>query len=187
MTLEELYWIGQTVAAVAVVASLFYLAMQTRQMAHAQRNTMHLARAQEITTHMMRQSERDLASIFVKADHGERLDDVEFRQMMSFVFPIVDGIEEQHRQYKEGSVDEARWNATRLNMKLFFRSAENRALWRMLSFRAGKDFAALMNGMVEQARREPPLVLSDIWHAFRTEERSLQPPDFITAKRPTPV
>ena len=39
MTLEEIYFVSQTIASVAVIASLVYLALQTRQAARSARAT----------------------------------------------------------------------------------------------------------------------------------------------------
>lgn len=183
MTLEEIYWIGQTVAAVAVVVSLFYLALQTRQVARGQRSAMHLARSQEITAHLLRLSQPDMAAVLAKAARGERLDPAEFIQFASIISPMFDGIEEQHRQFKEGLVDASRWNATKENVRFLLRAPEMRAMWRMLGTRTGKDFASVVDDAVVQARREPHLQLSDVWHTLAAEERALQPPDFITAKQ----
>ncbi len=92
MTFEQLNILSQMIASLAVVVSLIYLAIQTRQVARGQKAMMHHARTEEITAHLMRASERDLSSAFVKAAKGERLDDIEFQQLLTFVFPIFDGI-----------------------------------------------------------------------------------------------
>jgi hypothetical protein len=45
MSLEHLYYLSQTIAAAAVMASLIYLALQTRQAARNQRAQIHDSRA----------------------------------------------------------------------------------------------------------------------------------------------
>ena len=45
MTLEEINYIGQSIASGAVIASLIYLAIQTRQAARISRAAMHENRA----------------------------------------------------------------------------------------------------------------------------------------------
>lgn len=182
MTLEEIYWIGQTIAAVAVVVSLFYLALQTRQVARGQRSAMHQARSHAIADDMLHLSQADMAAVLAKASRGDALSEEEFTQFSAFMMAVFHNIEEQHRQYREGLLDETRWRATLDNMRLNLRSPAFRAMWRLLSKRTGKEFAAVIDEVIAGARRETQLTLSDMWRTFDAEERRLQPLDFVTAK-----
>lgn len=66
MTLEEIYFISQTVASVAVIASLVYLALQTRQAARNAKAAMHENRAETVLRHIDKKSEADIETVSSK-------------------------------------------------------------------------------------------------------------------------
>ena len=66
MTLEEIYYISQVVASVAVIASLVYLALQTRHAARSTRAAMHENRAATVLRHVDKVTEPDFQPIWVK-------------------------------------------------------------------------------------------------------------------------
>ena len=68
MTLEEIYFISQTIAAVAVIASLVYLALQTRQAAKNSRAAMHESRAATELHHIDTMTDREFHPIWAKGN-----------------------------------------------------------------------------------------------------------------------
>ena len=64
MSLENLYYASQIVASFAVIASLIYLALQTRQTARNQRTLMHESRVQMISRDFERMMDPALTRLF---------------------------------------------------------------------------------------------------------------------------
>ena len=68
MTLEEIYFISQSIAAVAVIAFLVYLALQTRQAAKNSRAAMHESRAATELHHIDTMTDREFHPIWAKGN-----------------------------------------------------------------------------------------------------------------------
>ncbi|HEX9139800.1 MAG TPA: hypothetical protein VF848_08420, partial [Steroidobacteraceae bacterium] len=66
MTLEEIFYASQSIAAVAVVASILYLAQQVRQADRVQRGIMQQGRADRVAQSSLMIASPQLASVMQK-------------------------------------------------------------------------------------------------------------------------
>jgi len=119
MTLEEIYYISQVIAAAAVIASLIYLAVQTRQAARSSRAAMHESRAATVLHHIEKWSDANFSEIWFKGNTGSAdMTDDEARRYTLQVGGVIVMWEERFRQRKEGMLDQSRWAASENSIKL---------------------------------------------------------------------
>jgi hypothetical protein len=71
MSLEHIFYLSQSIAAVAVIASLLYLAQQVRQAERVQRATMQQGRADRTSQASLATANPELARVFQKGVAGD--------------------------------------------------------------------------------------------------------------------
>ena len=173
MTLEEFYYVSQIIASFGVLASVIYLALQTRQTARNQKTALHQNRVTQIGNDFGRLTDPAIARAVLAADAGEdALGDVEFRQYYALWVVTLIGLEEQYRQFREGSFDASRWNSTVRGFPIMFGQPGGRATVRMFQMIADKDFSAVLDKALIEARAMPQVDPKAIWTALAAEERA---------------
>jgi hypothetical protein len=71
MSLEQIFYVSQSIAAVAVIASLLYLAQQVRQAERVQRATMQQGRADRASQASLAAANPELARVLQKGMAGD--------------------------------------------------------------------------------------------------------------------
>lgn len=173
MSLENFYYVSQIIASVAVLASLVYLALQTRMGARNQKAQMHESRSQ-----WLRHEARLLGdpSVNEVTRRGMASDlSMSEPQINQFFFHAVSfylSWEEQMRQHREGMIDDARWSQTEAYIRDFMQSPGWRAVAKMYMAQQQIDpaYSALLTrllGDVKPAKRVP---VADIWKSLVSQE-----------------
>jgi hypothetical protein len=174
MSLEEIYYVSQIVAAVAIIVSLIYLAVQTHQTANNQRAMMHESRVQSIRETFEKIGDPAFASAYragLVAEPG--MDDSACHQFAWFARGQMNHVQEVFLQWREGMVDEGRWNITwRVNAVLFAYPGV-RAVYRLVRGNLHPDFVALIDSnLVEAKGKAPPRDFALAWSAVAAQERA---------------
>jgi len=177
MTLEEVNYISQTIAAGAVIASLIYLAIQTRQAARISRAAMHENRAATILRHVDKQTEAEFSEIWFKGNSGVAdMTDNEVRRYLLQVAGMVIMWEERFRQKKEGMLDQNRWAASENSIMLLTQSPGFRAVVTLFRPRMDPDLGAIMDKYVAMGRAAPVVDQAAMWRAAVANEAVLVSP-----------
>ncbi|MBP6011565.1 MAG: hypothetical protein KBA31_04990 [Alphaproteobacteria bacterium] len=128
MSLEDAYFISQIVAAVAIVASLLFVAIQLRQSDKTQRAVMHQARADRIIGFYS--SISGMAPIISKATRAaETLVADEVLQLQGVIMKMILNLEDQLWQHKQGLLDGASVERTRAAARRIMSLPAMRAAW----------------------------------------------------------
>jgi hypothetical protein len=173
MSLGDFYTISQILASAAVLASLVYLALQTRQAALHQKSTLHQNRAAQISHDFAARADADIAAVLAAGDAGdEPLTEVHFRQYFAVWYTTFLQMEEQYLQRREGNFE--RWRLTERGLGVLMSQPGARAIARMFQRIADKEFAAVLEQAMVEARARPSADLKSAWFAMATEERSSQ-------------
>ena len=107
MSLEGIYYVGQTIAVVAILASLVFVGIQVKQSSRAQKQANEQAIADSVSesnnqfmsVFMALASDETLAAIYTRALAGEDLDRVEITRFVAFVntfFAYGEALYNQH-------------------------------------------------------------------------------------------
>ena len=122
--------IGEIVGAIAVVATLGYLAVQINQSTKVARSSTRQAIA-EMTMAASNDIPRDkeLAEIFVRQMKGEELDDAESIRLLARTYVAMRNWENIHYQYLTGMLSDDEWHGFRLNLKAIFEWDITQSYW----------------------------------------------------------
>ena len=165
MPLEDLYFISQIVAAVAIVASLIFVGLQLRQSDKTQRALMHQARADRSVGVAQLMSDPDVAQLLSKVARGEKLfSAAEIFQLMGILRTQVFAVDDTIWQKSKGLLDEAAaesaWQSTRQLLSF----PAMRATWALA--RAGFS-PSLVANIEEHAIADAPMFAGDLAAAWQ--------------------
>lgn len=132
MTLEDIYFIGQTIAVVAILGSLIALIIQMRQanrLARAAAVRTQLESLQTIVQAVYRTP--GLAELIAKGNTGQSLSEIERMQVTAYLTEAERTWEALFETYRNGLVDPELWEAHRKQARAFSRHPLNRAVWEL--------------------------------------------------------
>ncbi len=175
MSLEHLYYLSQTVAAAAVMASLIYLALQTRQAARNQRAQIHDSRALWIVGVIQKSTDPGLHEVLLagaRADPSLPMDRA--GQFASYALSYFIVWEELFRQRRDGMIDDSRWRSSETFLKQYLRTPGWRAASRQFMPICDAGFSALLERLLAEARADttPSTGSVDSWKLLAAEERA---------------
>ena len=181
MTLESIYYLSQIVSSVAVLASLIYLALQTRQNTRGQRAMMHQMRIQQMQSDLQIRADPSIAAAIIAAETGANdLTDIQRLQLMVTNLSGLISMEEQFRLHKSGQFDSEHWSTTKKTLAVFLRSPGSRVIARIYRGMFDPDFAAVLDQIIDETRVLPYVDRRLAWNAMMQEELRLSTP--ATAK-----
>lgn len=127
MTVFELGAIGEFVGAIAVVATLVYLAIQIKQNTRATQAQIHQARSDQAQQYFFQlSSSRDILEIFTKIDTDgsldpsklDQLDALEMRQLRVFMAAAIGRLQNAFYQKGNGFLEEEMYESMLQTMLL---------------------------------------------------------------------
>lgn len=109
MTLETIYYIGQTVAVIGILASLIFVGIQIRQNTEQSKAAAAEAAHRSFLDWYYSQTP-ETAAIFTKGEAGlEKLSRAERYQYFAIAMPLLMNIQEAQLKWTEGALVEDRW------------------------------------------------------------------------------
>jgi hypothetical protein len=141
MTLEQVFFVSQTIAAAAVVASILYLAREVRQSERVQRATMQQGRADRASTAALTVATAELARIWQKGlSPKPDFTREEFTQWALLCRASFLSGEDSYLQHKAGLLDEVAWGSYVAGAHFYMGCPGMRAMWKVSSKQFGADF-----------------------------------------------
>jgi hypothetical protein len=151
MSFETIFYVLQSIAAVAVIASLLYLARQVRQAERVQRATMQQGRADRTSHAALACANPELTRVLVKGMAGETsLTREEFSQWMQLCRAMFLSGEDSFLQHEAGMLSNAAFNSYVAGVKFYFSMPGLRAAWKLSEGQFGNEFRAFGNAMLAQ-------------------------------------
>ncbi|MEP3051915.1 MAG: hypothetical protein ABJP48_04140 [Erythrobacter sp.] len=129
MTLEAIYFIGQTIAAIALVLSLIFVGIQIKQ-----NTTQSKAEAAEAAHRAMidwyYHQTPESAEIMSKAAQPDvELNDTERYQYFAITMPLLMNFQEAHLKWEAGSLEAVRWQYWDRFITIVSRSSSADVVW----------------------------------------------------------
>jgi hypothetical protein len=153
MSLEHIFYLSQSIAAVAVIASLLYLAQQVRQAERVQRATMQQGRADRTSQASLATANPELARVFQKGAAGDtELTREEFTQWMLMCRALFLSGEDSFLQHEAGMLSDAAFNSYVAGVKFYLSMPGMRAAWKLSEGQFGSEFRAFGNAMLAQTQ-----------------------------------
>jgi len=120
MDIQTLGNLGEFIGSIAVLVTLGYLAIQTRQTVTIAKQTSLsdiLERRQELMNQLM---DRDFIEVWGKGCARLQLDALDAQRFTSFAISFLSHVQDVYIQYKAGLIDEKVWEAERRLMAVSF-------------------------------------------------------------------
>ncbi len=149
MSLEDIFYVSQSLAALAVIASILYLARQVRQADRVQRASMQQGRADRASYNAMALANPELASVFRKGAAGDpNLTREEFTQWMQMCRAAFLSGEDSFLQHEAGMISDAAFDSYVEGVKFYFAMPGMRAAWTVSEGQFGPGFRAFGREML---------------------------------------
>jgi hypothetical protein len=173
MSLEHIFYLGQSIAAVAVIASLLYLAQQVRQAERVQRATMQQGRADRTSQASLATANPELARVFQRGTAGDpELTREEFTQWMLMSRALFLSGEDSFLQHEAGMLSDAAFDSYVAGVKFYLLMPGMRAAWKLSEGQFGSDFRAFGNAMLAQTKRSDTVDAYFQWRKLLESEAS---------------
>jgi hypothetical protein len=170
MTLEQVFFVSQSIAAAAVVPSILYLAREVRQSERVQRATMQLGRADRASQASLTMATAELAQIWQKAlSPKPDLTQEEFAQWALMCRASFLSGEDSYLQHKAGLLDEVAWSSYVAGVHFYLASPGMRAMWKVSSKQFGADFRTFVDDILAKVPVSCP---ADSYLAWQEQLRS---------------
>lgn len=173
MTLEQISYLSQSIAAIAVVASLVFVGVQIRQSDKTQRAQMHDNRLRVLRETMLHIASPGVAESFIKGSRADAdISDVEWTQF--FLISLIQDITraEQYRQFQEGLISADRWAQTQTMIMANMTTPGFRAIYQVNRPLLSAEYRALLDGLLSETVALDPSVRIGAWKALAAAERA---------------
>ena len=148
MSIQELGSLGEFIAAIAVLVTLIYLALQIRQTKLAVSANTHQA-LNDVSIHLYTTvaSNESLAAAFVGANSSERnLTSTQALQFRALGMAMIRNAENMHYQYTKGLLSEERIRSSAITLQDYYRSSPYFVeLWTSSNANVRSDFREWMD------------------------------------------
>ena len=174
MSLEEVYYVSQVVAAVAIIGSLIYLGVQTQQTSKNQRAMMHQSRVDNIRDIFNKIGDPAFAAIYRAGASAEPgMETNACAQFAYFARGQLNSLQELFLQRRDGMIDERRWNISRGAIRTLLTYPGYRALYKLVRGGLDPDFVALTDSiLIETKDKAPPDEFALAWADLASQERA---------------
>ena len=173
MSLEESYYVSQILSTVAVVASLIYLALQTRQTGLNQKAQMHESRSLWVRHEARLLGEPSVNTVMRRGISSDMtMNEQQIEQFYYHATSFYMSWEEQFRQKREGMIDDARWSSTEGYIRIFLQSPGWRAVAKLYVAQQRIDpaFAALVSRLLKEIKPAKLVAIAEVWKSLVTED-----------------
>jgi hypothetical protein len=141
MPLEQVYYLSQSVASIAVVCSLVYLALQVRQAERSQRAMMQQGRADRTSQASLAIATPELAAVWNRGGDGDpTMTPDEVAQFLLMCRAAFLSGEDSFLQHKLGTLDSSAFESYSAGVRAYLSRPGFRAAWRLSAPQFGKAF-----------------------------------------------
>jgi hypothetical protein len=141
MSLEQMFYLSQSIASVAVVGSLIYLGLQVRGADRSQRSIMQQGRADRVSKAALMVATPELAAVWQKGmDADPTMTRAEVTQWMLMCRSLFLSAEDSFLQHQLGALDQAAFDSYCAGVRSFMSHVGFRAAWKTLRDQFGTDF-----------------------------------------------
>ena len=146
MSLEQIYFIGQTIAAISIVASLVFVGFQVKATSRAVRNATAQAVNDNYAQWYLSLSANDaaLATSLKAAKIFDDLSDLERAQFSTLMMALLCHTQNAFYQWKSGSLSTDLWRGWETILTNLVNQEAGKGLWKERHYLFGDDFQTLV-------------------------------------------
>jgi hypothetical protein len=174
MTLSDLASIGSLVSGMAVLVSLIYMNLQTRQNTKHTMALIQQGRTEGITDWLNAlASDPSLLECYLRGTAADpSMNDLEAARYVVLSTARFYSYEDQFYQHQEGLLGEARFAGLLEAAKGSLRSPGSRTSWTLMRATFGTGFRKFMDDIMREARPEPAANLGTLFRSAAADELS---------------
>ena len=173
MSLEQVSWLSQSIASLAVVGSLIYLALQVRGAGRSQRASMQQGRADRTSKMALTLANPDLSRVWQRGMGGDpAITRDEFVQWMLLCRAMFLSAEDSFLQYKAGTLDQASFERFRAGGRGYMSHPGFRAAWKLSAAHCGKELRAFLDSEFMTTPIAPDMDLHADWQKIVQLEKA---------------
>lgn len=155
MTLENIYYIGQTVAVGALAASLLFVGFQVRQNTKHARAQIQSARVDRLMAQMIGFSDADKCAAYIRGNGGEATPEAIMNRQFYMQCLAQSGVMlDVFTQYRDGLLNAEQFNLVKETYRRWLRQPGFRAM--MEEMKSGEhqapQFAAFVSSLINEDR-----------------------------------
>jgi hypothetical protein len=147
MSLEQIFYLSQSIASIAVVGSLIYLGLQVRGADRSQRAVMQRGRADRASNAALTVANGELARVWQSG-------------------------EDSYLQHKARTLDQAAFDSYCAGVRSYMSRPGFRAGWRLLASQFGKEFCAFVEAQIAAAPIASHVDIYAEWQKLVQAERA---------------
>jgi hypothetical protein len=167
VTLENIFYISQSIASLAVVGSLIYVGLQVRYAERAQRGLMQQARADRTSNGSLAVAGSELARIWMKGGAGDAdLTPVEFTQWLMLTRAAFLSGEDSILQYKAGLLSKETYDTYVAGVRFYMAKPGFRAAWKLQRLQFGPEFRYFGDSILNEVSIGPVADTLTEWNAL---------------------
>lgn len=151
MTLQDIGSLGELIAAVATIGTLWYLARQIRQSSQLVRHTQSLEFVRWRTDLLAPLvNDRGTTELWLKGEeHFRELDDADRQRLVFFEWRAISGWSHYFHMHRQGLVEPHQWQELQGNFSRIGRRQAMRAAWQQVRDGYEADFRAFLDRHIE--------------------------------------
>lgn len=156
MTLESIYYIGQTLAVAAILVSLIFVGVQVRQNSKSMRMAAYQAAQERLdNVRQMIVENADVAEIYdLGLKDPSRLDDRQLVRFRLLLFVAASAMQTLHVLFVQTGIHSAEWRRLEPTTRRMFASRGGRAWWTLFRHELDPVFARVVDSLIENAAVE---------------------------------
>jgi hypothetical protein len=173
MSLEQVFYLSQSIASIAVVASLIYLGLQVRGADRSQRAIMQQGRANRSSNAALTVANSELAPVWQKGMDGDpTLTRDELTQWILICRAMFLSGEDSFLQHKVGTLDQAAFESYCAGIRTYMSRPGFRAAWRLLASQFGNGFRTFVDAQVAATPIASQVDMHAEWQKLVQAERA---------------
>jgi hypothetical protein len=176
MSLEQIFYLSQSVASIAVIGTLIYLGVQIRDTERNQRAIMQQGRADRVSrTTVAFASSPQLTALWTRVfSANPEFTREELPQMILLWRVAFISGEDSFLQHRSGALDDTAFKSYAAGLRQFMQHPAMRAGWRLAESQYGVEYRAWMDEIISEASRAPPSDSYAQWQRLLREELAAQ-------------
>jgi len=173
MPLEQVFYLSQSIASIAVVGSLIYLGLQVRGADRSQRAIMQQGRADRASKASLTVAKGELARVWQRGmDVDPTMTREEVTQWLLLCRSMFLSGEDSFLQHKARTLDQAAFDSYCAGVRSYISRPGFRAGWRLLAAQFGKEFRAFVDAQVAAAPIASHVDIHAEWQKLVQAERA---------------
>jgi hypothetical protein len=173
LSLEEVFYLSQSIASVAVVGSLIYLGLQVRAADRGQRSIMQQGRADRVSKAWLTMASPELADVWQKGiDADAAMTRTEVTQWLLICRSAFLSWEDSFLQHQVGALDQASFDSFSAGVRSNMSKVGFRAAWKLLSGPFGREFREFVDA---QFAATPVSQTVDIYEEWQKTVQAMKP------------